>query len=426
MASARHQRAGAASSSRPTTRQLDASALALAARCSCANRRPAGRGRRAVIFLDIDFSPVTAAADDRWPRRSPCRRRRRAPRLVNTRPPAARRRRRWSRGAPGFRAMPGSRRQVRDDTVASCEAAHGVMLDGLVVQSVAALLAGEPEPRAASFGIDFSISPASVPVFSVSVLLSGRVPAVALPSSSSSAPLPPNERQSSPSPSTACSAGRCAYSRRRDDSRRTACPPPRPRPMRSSSPASCAVDPHQPVHPPPSFRLAAAAASGLTAARSKGGLLPEHHIRSLPTRASSSCLRPACCLPLRAFDIGPLARSTRPARKPQFADGVRSVIDDSVDRRRRPRPRGSPVRVSRSAKRSSAQASTATSADFSRRRRCRAGRTRTGAAGKGSAPVGFELELREAGRAAISRPRCRVALETATRPRTREVPYVPA
>ncbi|WP_416795891.1 EAL domain-containing protein [Ciceribacter azotifigens] len=57
---------------------------------------------------------------------------------------------------------------------------HGVMLDGQVVQSVAALLAGEPEPRAASFGIDFSISPASVPVFSVSDLLSGRVPADAL------------------------------------------------------------------------------------------------------------------------------------------------------------------------------------------------------------------------------------------------------
>ncbi len=57
---------------------------------------------------------------------------------------------------------------------------HGVMLDGQVVQSVAALLAGEPEPSAASFDIDFSISPASVPVFSVSDLLSGRVPAEAL------------------------------------------------------------------------------------------------------------------------------------------------------------------------------------------------------------------------------------------------------
>ncbi|MFC3163729.1 EAL domain-containing protein [Ciceribacter thiooxidans] len=56
----------------------------------------------------------------------------------------------------------------------------GVTLDGQVVQSVAALLAGEPEPSAASFGIDFSISPASVPVFSVSDLLSGRVPADAL------------------------------------------------------------------------------------------------------------------------------------------------------------------------------------------------------------------------------------------------------
>ncbi|MHB0952867.1 MAG: EAL domain-containing protein [Allorhizobium sp.] len=52
----------------------------------------------------------------------------------------------------------------------------GVKLDDTVVQSVAALLAGVPETRTGDFSVDFSISPDTVPIFSVADLLSGSIP----------------------------------------------------------------------------------------------------------------------------------------------------------------------------------------------------------------------------------------------------------
>ena len=57
---------------------------------------------------------------------------------------------------------------------------RGDRMNGEIVPSAAAVLAGQPEPVTSRFLIDFSINPDSVPTYSVSDLLAGAIPAAAL------------------------------------------------------------------------------------------------------------------------------------------------------------------------------------------------------------------------------------------------------
>ncbi|MDA4847347.1 EAL domain-containing protein [Hoeflea poritis] len=58
--------------------------------------------------------------------------------------------------------------------------AYGTSVEGEIIPSAAAILAGIPEMKTGYFGIDFSIDPQSVPTYSVTDLLSGNLPEGAL------------------------------------------------------------------------------------------------------------------------------------------------------------------------------------------------------------------------------------------------------